>query len=439
MVYVCINNLKVLTGDIESVFTYSELELQHINEDVDYWNILAFLSLGEAHRHKFELTKSYQSFDKAAARAAASQLIYFEMINRIRSSFVLWTLGDFLGAYKESKDLLDKLNAAGANNSFSIDLISSILYCKVGSFLVHINQIEEGLKKSIRGYDLSKKSTNQLFLTSCTYLLAEAYYLAGEYNKAINIVEELDAIPYKQVAKYLCDLADSLKCKLYLLTNKHDKLKPLFEKNIGADKSHAFEYILYTISRARYQIEQGKILDAIDMLQEVAEELKAEKGYGLLVEVELLQSRAYSLIQKEDKAIDYLLHAILRTQSASLIRIYINEGAEIEKLLKELKKIVNTKIGPQFDKVNVEYLNRLLHVFEKEKSVSAIISENTLSSRELDTLKLLAENLTNQEIAEAQYISINTVKTHVRNILLKLEAKNRNEAVSIAKEKGILH
>ena len=69
----------------------------------------------------------------------------------------------------------------------------------------------------------------------------------------------------------------------------------------------------------------------------------------------------------------------------------------------------------------------------------AFTSDETLSSRELDTLKLIAENLTNQEIAEALFISITTVKTHVRNILLKLEAKNRIEAVSIAKEKGLLH
>uniref|UniRef100_UPI003217A8F6 LuxR C-terminal-related transcriptional regulator n=1 Tax=uncultured Draconibacterium sp. TaxID=1573823 RepID=UPI003217A8F6 len=438
MVHVCINNLKVLTGDIESVFTYSELELQHIKEDVDYWNILAFLSLGEIHRLRFELIKSYESFDQAAKRAAVPQLIYFEMVNRIRSSFVLWTLGDFSGAYTESKDLLDKLNATGSNNSFSTELLSSILYCKVGNFLIHINQIEEGLQKSVRGYELSKKSTNQLFITSCTYLLAEAYYLAGEYNKAINIVEELDAIPYKQVAKYLSELADSLKCKLYLITNKQDKLQPLFDKDIEADKNHAFEYILFSISRARYQIEQGKILDALDMLQEVAEELKAEKGYGLLAEVEILQAKAHSLIHKEYEAIDYLLQAILKTQSAGLIRMYLNDGSEIEALLKEIKQLISTKANTQFNKVDVEYINKLLRVFEKEKMVPAIISNDALSSRELDTLKLIAENLTNQEIAEALYISITTVKTHVRNILLKLEAKNRVEAVSIAKEKGLL-
>jgi LuxR family maltose regulon positive regulatory protein len=183
---------------------------------------------------------------------------------------------------------------------------------------------------------------------------------------------------------------------------------------------------------------QGEILEAIDLIKEIAKELKAEKAYGSLTEVELLQARAHSLIQEEDKAIDYLLHAVLRTQSTGLIRMYINEGSEIESLLKRSKEIVSTRASTQFNKVDVEYLNRLLRVFEKEKKVSAIPLDETLSVRELDTLKLIAENLTNQEIAEALYISITTVKTHVRNILLKLEAKNRNEAVTKAKEKGIL-
>jgi len=436
MVYICINNLKVSTGEIESVYNYSELGLQHIKEGADYWNILAFLSLGEAHLLRFELAKSYQSFEQAANRATTTQLIYFKMLNRTRSSFVLSILGDYSGAYMASKKLLDEFSEVGANNSFGIEVLSSILYCNVGNFLINNNQIEEGLQKSLRGYDLSKKTTNQLFIATCTCLLASAYHLVGEYNQAINLVEELDAIPYKQ--KFLLVMLDSLKCKLFLSTNKQEKLKPLFEKDIEIDKNNAFVGIFYNICRARYQIAQGKILNAIELLEKVAEELNTEKAYGLITEVELLQARANYLLNEQQKAINHLLKAILQTQNVGLIRIYINEGAEIETLLKEDKQLVSINANPPFNKVNIEYINSLLRLFEKEKKISAFSSDDKLSTRELDTLKLIAENLTNQEIAEALYISITTVKTHVRNILLKLEAKNRNEAVAIAKEKGLL-
>ena len=136
---------------------------------------------------------------------------------------------------------------------------------------------------------------------------------------------------------------------------------------------------------------------------------------------------------------DHLVQAILRTQSVCLVRIYINEGNEIEILLKECKRIVSTTASAQLKKVDIEYIKRLLRAFEKQKSRPVTHPDDGLSSRELDTLKLIAENLSNQEIADELYISITTVKTHVRNILLKLEAKNRNEAVIKAKEKGLLH
>ncbi len=437
-VYVCLNNLKAFTGDIESAYKYSELATQNISEDAGWYNVLAFLSQGESYLLRFELSKSYKSFHQAATRASKAHITYLKMISQARASFVLATLGEYSESYNICKNLLDEIKAS-AENSAGADLLSSILYCLVGKFLVDINQVEEGLQKSILGYDLSRKTNNAGNIATCTHLLAEAYYLAGDYNKAISLVEGLDALPYKQAMIFLCVLSDSLKSKLYLLTNKPDKLKPLFEKDIKADKNHAFERIVYNISRVRYLMTQGEILKAIDLLKEITEELKAEKAYGSLTEVELLQAKAHSLIQEQDKAIDYLLLAVLRTQSASLVRMYINEGTEIETLLKKCKQIVSTRVSAQFNKVDVEYINKLLRVFEKEKSVSAITLDDALSIRERDTLKLIAENLTNQEIAEALFISINTVKTHNRNILLKLAAKSRNEAVSKAKEKGILH
>jgi LuxR family maltose regulon positive regulatory protein len=63
---------------------------------------------------------------------------------------------------------------------------------------------------------------------------------------------------------------------------------------------------------------------------------------------------------------------------------------------------------------------------------------SVLSNRELDILKLIAEDLSNQEIADKLFISLNTVKTHVRNILLKLEVENRSQAVNKAKEQVII-
>jgi len=61
-----------------------------------------------------------------------------------------------------------------------------------------------------------------------------------------------------------------------------------------------------------------------------------------------------------------------------------------------------------------------------------------LSSRELDVLQCLAQGMTTSQIAENLVISENTVKTHVRHILEKLDASNRLEAVSKATQSGLI-
>ena len=65
-------------------------------------------------------------------------------------------------------------------------------------------------------------------------------------------------------------------------------------------------------------------------------------------------------------------------------------------------------------------------------------SPDLLSPRELQVLRLIAQGLTNKEIGATLYISENTVKGHVREILAKMNARNRIEAVLLAKERRLV-
>lgn len=57
-----------------------------------------------------------------------------------------------------------------------------------------------------------------------------------------------------------------------------------------------------------------------------------------------------------------------------------------------------------------------------------------ISKREHEVLELMAQGLSNQEIADKIFVSLNTVKTHTSNLFLKLETKRRIQAVQKAKE-----
>ena len=64
--------------------------------------------------------------------------------------------------------------------------------------------------------------------------------------------------------------------------------------------------------------------------------------------------------------------------------------------------------------------------------------DSGLSAREIDVLQSINHGLSNTAIATNLYISVSTVKTHVSSILRKLDADNRVQALSIARERGLL-
>jgi DNA-binding NarL/FixJ family response regulator len=62
-----------------------------------------------------------------------------------------------------------------------------------------------------------------------------------------------------------------------------------------------------------------------------------------------------------------------------------------------------------------------------------------ITERELEVLELLAEGLSNQEIATKLFISLPTVKTHSYNLYAKLQAKRRTQAIEKARNLGLLY
>jgi DNA-binding NarL/FixJ family response regulator len=69
-------------------------------------------------------------------------------------------------------------------------------------------------------------------------------------------------------------------------------------------------------------------------------------------------------------------------------------------------------------------------------SQKATQRQPSLSNREREIMSLLAEGLTGEEVADRLFLSAETVKTHVRNAMNKLEARNRVHAIAIALRQG---
>jgi DNA-binding NarL/FixJ family response regulator len=87
--------------------------------------------------------------------------------------------------------------------------------------------------------------------------------------------------------------------------------------------------------------------------------------------------------------------------------------------------------------LNRKMVTRVMNGYQKLATQSAESKEG-LTGREIELLHLMVDGLSNKQIAEKLFISENTVKYHIRNILQKLDVQNRTEAVGIAIRKGLL-
>jgi LuxR family maltose regulon positive regulatory protein len=156
-----------------------------------------------------------------------------------------------------------------------------------------------------------------------------------------------------------------------------------------------------------------------------------------VIEILILASLVYQEQGDLDRAVAALEHSLGLAEQSGFIRTIVDEGLPMAQLL---YAALERDIMP-------DYVRRLLAAFPAVERVQSVSSKTQhpdfeflepLSDRELEVLQLVADGLTNPDIAVRLFLSPNTVKVHTRNIYEKLDVHNRTEAVARARGLGLL-
>ena len=124
---------------------------------------------------------------------------------------------------------------------------------------------------------------------------------------------------------------------------------------------------------------------------------------------------------------------------AGIYRTILDEGAEVEPLLAVIQESAQ-RTGSSLELI--AYVSELVERWRSRYQSETVLTTTSavadlLSARETDILKLIAEGLSNKEIARDLVIAPETVKSHVKNIFAKLNVEKRAQAVSRAQSLGL--
>jgi LuxR family maltose regulon positive regulatory protein len=186
--------------------------------------------------------------------------------------------------------------------------------------------------------------------------------------------------------------------------------------------------------------------EAIGLLERLLGAAEAGGRMGSVIEILALQALAHQMQGDIPAARVPLARALTLAEPEDYARLFVDEGTPMAELLQELQRR-GKMLG---------YVEKLLAAFPKElrmqneelrktttsNSQFSILNSQLLveplSERELEVLRLLGTDLSGPEIARELMVSLNTMRTHTKNIYTKLGVNNRREAVRRARSLDLL-
>ena len=209
------------------------------------------------------------------------------------------------------------------------------------------------------------------------------------------------------------------------------------EQGLSADDdlSYLREFEHITLARvlvARYQDERAErsIQQATRLLERLLRAAEEGGRTGRVIEILILQALAHQTLGDVPAALTALERVMTLAEPEGYVRVFADEGPPMAALLR-----AGAKQG-----ISRLYARRLLAAMseaEHDRPVPQALID-PLSERELDVLRLLGSELNGPAIARELMVSLNTVRTHTKNIYAKLAVSSRRAAVRRAQELDLL-
>jgi LuxR family maltose regulon positive regulatory protein len=418
-------SLAGLRGDVEQSIEATQRALRFLNENEHgarvsvHWNT----ALADWMRGRLaEAEHAYQDLyaeGKAAGEphAALGANALLARVRRARGC-----LGEALHSYQEG---LAFATRAGASATPTV----AMAYVGMAEVFYQRNQLDQALRHATTAVPLGQQLVSMLTAATGLATLAWTRQALGDPLAARAAIEEAyRLIPADQVAA-LHNPVPAERARLVLAQGDLQAAVDWVTARRLRDTDefcypHERDYLVF----ARVLLAQNAPDRALRLLQRLAAAAESEGRIESVIEARSLAALAFAALGERALAQAALREALALARPEGYVRIFADEGAPMAALLRQVSDELRS------------YAAQVLVAIEGPAAPyeppTALIEP--LTERELEVLRALAAGQSNRAIAQQLYLSVATVKVHLKHIYGKLAVNSRIEALARARELNLL-
>lgn len=414
--------LRISHNDSSASLRLAQLALEQLAPDDTIWRSFAQLEIA--------IATHASGSSLAAAEDAYSQAIH--LCEQARDQITAWIAacarvqvvterGELGRAIILNRQLLDSI-PRGASSQ-----VRGWAHVNQAALMYQVNHLDAAWREAILTREANGHAGGLPDVAMRLYaLLTKLERIHGNAGGARKAAEDFIELAQRGGIANAIDWARAVQAELAFRLNDWAAFETWAQASQPSGQPLFFPYRLQTLLQIRYLARQ-KAWEKARRL--VDEQVLLARGAGY-VEYEMELHIVLALMEQEasrSTAAKTLERALEIGKAGGYRRVFLDEGEAVKNLLIQVQRSRKD-----------DYLAGLLTAFGQSAQVDQSALIEPLSEREIEVLKLLAEGCSNPEIAKRLFLSVGTIKTHVKHIYGKLAVDDRVKAAAKARELGFI-
>ena len=422
-------------GELSHTISFASQALNLLPQSDVNWRSVAATTLGMGYGSD-KLVEAQQAFSEAMQISKAAGNVYYHIFAGSCLASIVFKRGKL----KEAKDISRNLLRLALENGIEQTGIAGSLYGNLGMISCEWSDMDEGIHLLNKGIELSELGRDPVILATCQVGLLRALMYRMDFAGAFKLMEEINERAGNfTLPPWITNAISALNVFFWLGSgNLNAALQWVQERGLGIDDEPTGARELEYLALAHILITQHKLDEADRLLLRLIDDARAGDRVYMMVEMRLMRVMIFKARQQTAAALAELKLALSLAEPGGLTMIFVSKGTLVAELLEEILAVKKRDHDDATAGFSLSYAKKLLSSFKAATPPKIGGLMEPISERELEVLHLIAAGLSNREIADKLFISLNTVKTHTKSINSKLSVNSRTKAVARAKDLGLL-